>query len=179
MSMDQMEADLNILIEISSGRGLLIGDVKSSDPYVVVTMGKFGEVHKTKHISKTLNPEWGPEHKSTFILNVPSFKLVDSDGLTFTVKDYDMLSTDEDLGTVQLSVGDVMTKGSMDIMLERKITPPAESAGKDAGYLTIRIRKATPEDAQSLAKGEKKRLFAIKTGVFDGDGKKGVHDMMV
>lgn len=44
--------ELKILIEISSARGLLIGDITSSDPYVIVTMGK-EQVHKTKYISKT------------------------------------------------------------------------------------------------------------------------------
>lgn len=44
--------ELKILIEISSGRKLLIGDFNSSDPYVVVVLGK-EEVHRTKHISKT------------------------------------------------------------------------------------------------------------------------------
>ena len=44
--------ELKVLIEVSSARGILIGDIKSSDPYVVVTMGK-EKVHTTKYISKT------------------------------------------------------------------------------------------------------------------------------
>lgn len=44
--------ELNILIEIVSGRGLLVGDRTSSDPYVIVKLGD-EEVHRTKYISKT------------------------------------------------------------------------------------------------------------------------------
>ena len=44
--------DLKILVEIVSGRHLLVGDRTSSDPYVIAKLGK-REVHRTKHISKT------------------------------------------------------------------------------------------------------------------------------
>ena len=42
---------------------------------------------------------------------------------------------------------------------ERKIIPPKASEGKDAGYLTIRCRKASAEDMESIKKGEKKSYF--------------------
>ena len=43
---------VKILIEITSGRELMIGDITSSDPYVVVMLGN-EEIHRTKYISKT------------------------------------------------------------------------------------------------------------------------------
>jgi hypothetical protein len=44
--------DLKIMVEIVSGRHLLVGDRTSSDPYVIVKLGE-KEVHRTKYISKT------------------------------------------------------------------------------------------------------------------------------
>jgi hypothetical protein len=115
----------------------------------------------------SLNPEWGPEHHSTFVLNTLAYKLVDANGLTFLVKDYDLLKADDCLGKVQLALRDLVTQGAMAKMLERKITPPKGHEGANVGYLTIRVRQATSDDEESLAKGEMKRLFEHKTGVFD------------
>jgi hypothetical protein len=92
---------------------------------------------------------------------------VDTNGLTFLVKDYDLLTADDSLGTVQVALRDLVTQGAMAKMLERKITPPIGHEGANVGYLTIRVRQATSEDEESLAKGEMKRLFEHKTGVFD------------
>jgi Ca2+-dependent lipid-binding protein len=47
-----LDDKLKILIEISSGRDLMVGDITSSDPYVIVMLGK-EQVHKTNHIPKT------------------------------------------------------------------------------------------------------------------------------
>jgi Ca2+-dependent lipid-binding protein len=47
-----LDDKLKILIEISSGRELMVGDITSSDPYVVVMLGQ-EQVHKTKYIPKT------------------------------------------------------------------------------------------------------------------------------
>ncbi|CAB9519105.1 expressed unknown protein [Seminavis robusta] len=155
----EIEEHIAILIEISSGKDLLIGDINSSDPYVVVSMGKHGIVHKTKYRKKTLNPEWTPSHNSTYVLSTPSYKLIDAGGLTFNVKDYDVASSDEDLGTIEVTTEELITEGNAVRVVERDITPPPEAAGKPAGKLTIRFRKATPEDEASLAKGEMKRFF--------------------
>lgn len=95
---------------------------------------------------------------------------MDANGLTFVVKDYDLLTPDEDLGTVQVALRDLVTQGAMAKMLERKITPPKGKEGTNVGYLTIRVRQATAEDEESLAKGEKKHLFEHNAGVIDYDG---------
>lgn len=107
----------------------------------------------------SLDPEWLPEHQSTFMLQCPAYKLVDGDGLVFTIMDYDALSKDEQLGTVRVPPSQFVTSGSSSQVLTRKIRPPPESDKEDAGYLTIRVRKATTEDEVSLINGENKRLF--------------------
>jgi Ca2+-dependent lipid-binding protein len=43
---------VNILVEIVSATDLPIADMKSTDPYIVVYLGK-QEVHRTKPISNT------------------------------------------------------------------------------------------------------------------------------
>jgi Ca2+-dependent lipid-binding protein len=47
-----LEGKLKILVEISSGRDLMVGDIVTSDPYVVVLLGE-EEVHRTHYIAKT------------------------------------------------------------------------------------------------------------------------------
>lgn len=156
--------DLKILIEISSARDLLIGDFTSSDPYVIVKLDD-EIIHTTKHISKDLNPVWGPENENTFILHCVAAKLFDANGLLFEVKDFDLLTSDDPLGTVKIP-GNTLC-GKFPSVLERAIQPPEGHAGEDVGYLTIRCRPATPEDAESLEKKEHKALFKVKTGIFD------------
>lgn len=112
----------------------------------------------------SLDPHWGPQEDSTFILHCLAAKLYDHD-LLLVVKDYDALTMDDDLGTVLISAPDVYRGRGTE--MERKITPPPGQEGKDAGYLTIRCRKATQEDIESIAKGEQRQLFQFKTGVFD------------
>lgn len=43
---------VSILVEISSGKNLMIGDIATSDPYVVACLGT-KEIHRTKHKFKT------------------------------------------------------------------------------------------------------------------------------
>jgi C2 domain len=125
----------------------------------------FVEIHPN-----SLNPVWGPEHDSTFVLNTLAVKLVDANGLTFVVKDFDLLKPDDHLGTVQVALKDLVTQGAMAKTLERKITPPKGNEGAQVGYLTIRIRKATGTDEESLAKGEMRSLFEQQTGGFLDQG---------
>lgn len=47
-----ISTQLQILIEIPSAKNLMIGDVKSSDPYVIAVIGKDEVVHKTGHVTK-------------------------------------------------------------------------------------------------------------------------------
>ena len=93
------------------------------------------------------------------MLQCPAYKLVDGDGLVFTIMDYDALSKDEELGSVRVPSSQFVTSGSSSQVLTRKVRPPAGSDQEDAGYLTIRVRKATTEDEVSLINGENKRLF--------------------
>ena len=98
------------------------------------------------------------------MLQCPAFKIVEADGLVFTIMDYAALTADEDLGSVRLSPGELLTEGGLSQVHvhTRKVKPPKDSDQEDAGYLTIRVRKATTEDEVSLINGENKRFFAVE-----------------
>lgn len=157
----------NILVEISSGRDLLSGDITGkSDPYVICAVGK-DEVHRTKPVRQTLNPTWGPKENNTFLLECTAAKLLDDKGMWCVVRDYDMLQSDDNLGQAHFKCADLHTEGAEERMVEKKVKPPKGHDGKDCGHLTIRVKKATPEDIEAIKKGEKKAYFNVKTGVFD------------
>ena len=83
------EEQLDFLIEIVGAENLPVGDVKSSDPYVVA---RFGDqiLHKTKHVSKSLDPVFTLRKHAFFIWSVNAKDLfVGADGLTLIVYDFD------------------------------------------------------------------------------------------
>ena len=82
------DVEIKLLVDIVSGIDLPIADLVSSDPYVVVKLGN-RQVHRTKVMSKTLNPIWTVETSSLFLLELSSEQFFSSPGLTFLVKDYD------------------------------------------------------------------------------------------
>jgi len=116
----------------------------------------------------SLNPTWGPKEDNTFILHCVAAKLFDADGLLFEVKDFDFLTPDDPLGIVKVPSSDLC--GAHTRVIELPITPPSGHEGEKMGYLTIRCRPATREDAESLSKKEHRALFEVKTGVFDDQG---------
>ncbi|CAB9497692.1 Multiple C2 and transmembrane domain-containing protein 1 [Seminavis robusta] len=138
-----------LVVEVVAGRNLLIGDKHSSDPYVKVMMGE-DQIHKTKHILKTLNPIYTPEIGSTFLLECPATDLADQGGLNFIVKDWDRIGVNDDLGTVDVSHLN-LTKATGEAM-EFMIEPPkgVNTEPGEAGYLLIRCRKASKADAEFL-----------------------------
>lgn len=85
-------------------------------------------------------------------------------GLTLKVKDWDLIGGDDPLGTVILDGYDLV--GCYDDeaedagrLREYKIHPPKGQEGVNAGTLTIRCRRATRPDYDSLKYMEKKNLF--------------------
>ena len=136
---------VTLLVEICSGWNLPIGDYTSSDPYVVCMLGR-EEVHKTDHISKTLDPVWTVKTGSLFLLTIESKKLFVEEGLTLLIKDYDQFGGNELLGIVKVPPHDMyLAKGER---IEYKLQPPpGKPEDKEVnGYLAIRCRKATEYD---------------------------------
>ena len=78
-------------------------------------------------------------------------------GLTFKVKDWDLVGSDDPLGKVVLD-GDTLCSQDGELK-EYTIIPPKGQEKMDAGTLTIRCRRATRADYMSLKHDEKRNLF--------------------
>jgi len=139
---------INLLFEIVSGYDLPIGDFNSSDPFVVALMGN-EEVHRTMHVSKTLNPIWTLKTRSLFLLTVESKQFFVEDGMKFIVKDYDQFGKDEVLGLVHVNPR-TLYKANGERM-EFKLQPPTGSKEKEIpGYLVLRCRRASEYDIKFM-----------------------------
>lgn len=164
-SVDSSEP-IQLLIEIVSGTDLPVADLKSSDPYVVVHFGG-KEVHRTGVKSKTLDPIWTLTSGSLFYLSVGVDEFFNSSsGMTFSVKDYDALGSNETLGHVTVSL-DQLLKGegqrqAFDVIPDK----PPKKKPKHPPLLYLRIRPATPEDVQFM---DNYRQQSTKKGVHNDE----------
>ncbi|KAF3437179.1 hypothetical protein FNV43_RR19932 [Rhamnella rubrinervis] len=81
-------------IRVKRGVNLAVRDVRSSDPYVVVKMGK--QKLKTRVIKKDVNPEWN-EDLTLSVLD-PSLPV------KLTVYDHDTFSLDDKMGDAEIDI---------------------------------------------------------------------------
>ncbi|EXB69087.1 putative ADP-ribosylation factor GTPase-activating protein AGD11 [Morus notabilis] len=81
-------------IRVKRGINLAVRDVRSSDPYVVVKMGK--QKLKTRVIKKDVNPEWNED----LTLSVTDPKLP----VKLTVYDHDTFSMDDKMGDAEFDI---------------------------------------------------------------------------
>ncbi|KAL2551707.1 Calcium-dependent lipid-binding (CaLB domain) family protein [Forsythia ovata] len=90
-----MENTLGLLrITILRGINLAKRDVRSSDPYVIVRMGK--QKLKTRVVRKNLNPEWNEELTLTIVdPNLP---------IKLQVYDRDTFSPDDKMGDAEFEI---------------------------------------------------------------------------
>lgn len=104
---------------------------------------------------------------SVFVLSVVKQEFIESDGLKFTVKDYDTLGRNDDLGYVVVSGKQLCeAKGERMVL---KLSPPEGSKHQEAGALNLRCRAATNYDKKFLgyATGELKGDFLGLDGMTD------------
>ncbi|XP_028786966.1 protein C2-DOMAIN ABA-RELATED 4-like [Neltuma alba] len=81
-------------IRVKRGVNLAVRDVRSSDPYVVVRMGR--QRLKTRVIKKDVNPEWNED--LTLSVTDPSRPI------TITVYDHDTFSKDDKMGEAEFEI---------------------------------------------------------------------------
>ncbi|XP_051119503.1 protein C2-DOMAIN ABA-RELATED 4-like [Andrographis paniculata] len=81
-------------IRIKRGVDLAVRDVCTSDPYVVVKMGK--QRMKTRVIRKDVNPEWNED--LTLSVSDPN------QHVTLTVYDHDTFSMDDEMGDAEVDI---------------------------------------------------------------------------
>ncbi|PON45393.1 C2 domain containing protein [Trema orientale] len=82
-------------IHIHRGVNLAIRDVRSSDPYVVVRMGK--QKLKTRVVKKSVNPEWNEDLTLSIVDPTLPVKLF--------VYDKDTFSLDDKMGDAEFDIG--------------------------------------------------------------------------
>ncbi|XP_061370229.1 protein C2-DOMAIN ABA-RELATED 4-like isoform X2 [Gastrolobium bilobum] len=91
-----MENILGLLrIHVERGVNLAIRDVVSSDPYVIIKMGK--QKLKTRVVKKNLNPEWNDD--LTLSISDPHAPV------QLFVYDKDRFSLDDKMGDAEFSIG--------------------------------------------------------------------------
>ncbi|KAF2317482.1 hypothetical protein GH714_022687 [Hevea brasiliensis] len=81
-------------IRIKRGVNLAVRDVRSSDPYVVVKMGR--QKLKTRVIKKDVNPEWNED--LTLSVTDPNLPV------KLTVYDHDTFSKDDKMGDAEFEI---------------------------------------------------------------------------
>ncbi|KAL6552497.1 Protein C2-DOMAIN ABA-RELATED 4 [Orobanche hederae] len=81
-------------IRVKRGINLAVRDVRSSDPYVVVRLGK--QRLKTRVIRKDINPEWNED--LTLSVSDPS------QPVSLTVYDHDTFSMDDKMGDAEFDI---------------------------------------------------------------------------
>jgi hypothetical protein len=133
--------NLNILVEIVSASKLPIGDMSSSDPYVLVQDGK-REWHRTGFIPHTLNPVWTLSTASLFLIQSTIAEFFESSNyMEFIVKDYDSMGDHDVLGSVLVSKNDMLrgtgvrTEYELSQFAGKKIVAP--SGGKKVSAVSL------------------------------------------
>ncbi|KAF7123941.1 hypothetical protein RHSIM_Rhsim12G0138300 [Rhododendron simsii] len=114
-----MESLLGLLrIRVKRGHNLAVRDVRSSDPYVVVKMGK--QKLKTRVIRKDVNPEWNED--LTLSISDPNLpiKLIAFMSIFVslnpkTVYDHDTFSKDDKMGDAEFDIKALVEAMRMDL----------------------------------------------------------------
>ncbi|KAL6219485.1 hypothetical protein ACLB2K_007244 [Fragaria x ananassa] len=91
-----MEHLLGLLrIRVQRGRNLAVRDFRSSDPYIVVKMGK--QKLKTRVVKKSVNPEWNED----LTLSISD----SSHPIHIAVYDKDTFTQDDKMGDAEIEIG--------------------------------------------------------------------------
>ncbi|KAM1114444.1 hypothetical protein ACFX13_047999 [Malus domestica] len=90
-----METMMGLLrIHVQRGLNLAVRDLTSSDPYVVVKMGK--QKLKTRVVKRNVNPEW--DERLTLSVTEPNLPI------TLSVYDKDTFSFDDKMGDAEFDI---------------------------------------------------------------------------
>jgi C2 domain len=100
---------IEILVEIVSATNLPISDLVATDAYIVVRFGT-KEIHRTGVISNNLSPIFTLPTGSLFLLSYTpeEFFKQGTSGLSFTIKDYDTVGANDILGSVHVTLQELL-----------------------------------------------------------------------
>lgn len=156
----------NLLVEVVSASDLRIADVLGlSDPYVTVMM-KDKVIHKTKVISKDLDPIWTVSNGSLFLITETVRDFYFAGSLNFTVSDFDKVGKDDTLGQVFVNQEHLyFLDGKRE---EFDLHMPRQNHKPQKGRIAIRTRVASEKDigfSNRLNNSSKKRGIAKQTEI--------------
>lgn len=101
-----MDSLLGLLrIRVKRGVNLAVRDVRSSDPYVVIKMGR--QKLKTRVVKKDVNPEWNED--LTLSISDPNLPI------KLTVYDHDTFSKDDKMGEAEFDIKALVEAVKMDL----------------------------------------------------------------
>lgn len=158
------ESEIQLLIEIVSATHLPIADriKKSTDPLVVVYLGN-EQIHRTRHLPRTLNPIWTIDTGCLFLLSTTAqdfFRA--SAGLTFVVQDNDRIKANDILGMAAVPHSTLLQ-----LKETERLALPLQILKAHKFYTTknpllvptlyIRARQATPADRKFM-----KQVFSVQ-----------------
>ena len=147
---------VELVVTIQSARDLIAADkTGKSDPYVKVLLGS-KELHKTKHILKTLNPIYDEDSKASFVLRCDAQALVGAGGLTLELKDWDRgFGGNDPLGHANVPAVDLygVMKTEQPLSKEYSIIPPPGHEGKPAGFVTLGAKLVTSDNVPAKSSG--------------------------
>ncbi|CAI9087109.1 OLC1v1021101C1 [Oldenlandia corymbosa var. corymbosa] len=124
------EAVGQIKVVVVRGKKLVIRDLKSSDPYVILKLGN--QTAKTKVINSCLNPVWNEEFSFPFSEPVGSLEL--------EVFDKDRFKADDKMGHARISLQPLIAAARLKQILQ--------VSGSEKG---MTLRKVIPESDNCLA----------------------------
>lgn len=123
-----------------------------------------------------LNPVWTVDTGSLFIVTCPAEEFFSfASGLTFCIKDFDAVTSDEVVGQVSVSQDALLSMNgervTLDLKIPRKFMNKKNSKKLYGPKLNLRVRKARPEDVtfmktlHSIKRSKKKGLHASTSSV--------------
>ena len=86
-------------------------------------------------------------------------------GLQFIIKDWDMIGKNDRLGHIRLTPKEVWAMAKSSSKKEFSITPPSSSNKEEAGFISIRIKYATPNDRVQFHADEQNVVFWKPPGI--------------
>ncbi|CAL0331118.1 unnamed protein product [Lupinus luteus] len=141
-SKSHMEDILGLLrIHIKRGVNLAVRDVSTSDPYVVVKMGK--QKLKTRVIKKDVNPEWNED--LTLSVSNPLCPFV------LTVYDHDTFTKDDKMGDAECDISPFIealkmnTEGLPNGTIIRRIHPSRKNCLADDSCIVFNDGKVVQD----------------------------------
>ncbi|KAK8966855.1 putative ADP-ribosylation factor GTPase-activating protein AGD11 [Platanthera guangdongensis] len=136
-----MDGLLGLLrVRVLRGVDLAVRDLKSSDPYVVLQMGK--QKLRTRVIKKSLNPEWNEE--LTLSVEDPTLPI------KLKVYDRDRFSFDDPMGDAEFDIHPFFLAVKM---MNNSPPPPPPSSSTSSGLVagSVIIKQLLPNRRNCLA----------------------------